>query len=219
MYKIINKLIGRNSRSDVSFNLVFNKLGTDDPSTIADFFNEHFVSVADELVNKLPQISFSSSNYAEEQSMMLHETNVVEELSQIASLKNSSAHGVDLITNTFIRRFDRTLASFLVNYINETFLSGVFPNNLKRTTIQPYFNTGSKTDVNNYQPISILPSFGKIFEKIMKIKILEYIEKFEFLGENQFGFRNRRSTVDALVHVVENIRLEKEKGTIAPRSS
>ena len=211
MYKIINNLIGRN-RSDVSYNLVFNNIGTDDPSSIADYFNEHFVNVADEIVSKLPQISFPSSNYAEEQSMMLHETNLVEVLSQIASLQNSFAHGVDLITNTFIKRFDRTLAPFLVNYINESFLSGVFPNSLKRATIQPHFKTGSKTDANNYRPISILPSFGKVFEKIMKIKILNYIEKFKILGENQFGFRNRRSTVDALVNVVENIRLEKEKG-------
>ena len=47
----------------------------------------------------------------------------------------------------------------------------------------------------------------------MKIKILNYIEKFKILGENQFGFRNRRSTVDALVNVVENIRLEKENNS------
>ena len=119
---------------------------------------------------------------------------------------------MDLITNTFIKRFDRTLAPFLVNYINGSFLSGVFPNSLKRATIQPPFKTGSKTDANNCRLISILPSFGKIFEKIMKIKILNYIEKFKILGENQFGFRNRRSTVDALVNVVENITLEKENG-------
>ena len=81
--------------------------------------------------------------------MMLHETNVVEVLSQIASLKNSFAHGVDLITNTFIKGSDRTLAPFLVNFINESFSSGVFPNNIKRATIQLHFKTGSKTDVNN----------------------------------------------------------------------
>ena len=196
----------------MSFNLVFINIGTDYPSTIADYFNEHFVTFADGIVNKLPQISFPSSNYAEEQSMMLNETNVVEVFSQIASLKNSFAHGVDLITKRFIKRFDRTLAPFLVNYINESFLNAVFPNNLKRATIQPHFKTGSKTDVNNYRPISFLPSFGKIFEKIMKIKMLEYIEKFKILGENQFGFRNRRSTVDALVNVVKNVRFEKEKG-------
>ena len=90
----------------MSFNLVFNNIGTDGPSTIADYFNEHFVTVADEIVNKLPQISFPSSNYVEKQSMRLHETNVVEVISQIASLENSFALGVDLITNTIIKRFD-----------------------------------------------------------------------------------------------------------------
>ena len=82
--------------------------------------------------------------------MMLHETNAVEVLSQLASIKIFFAHGVDLITNIFIKRFNGTLAPFLVNYINEPFLSGAFPNNLKRATIQPHFKTGSKTDVNNY---------------------------------------------------------------------
>ena len=91
--------------------------------------------------------------------MMIHETNVVEVLSQIASLQNSFAHGLDLITNTFIKRFDRISAPFLVNYSNESFLSGVFPNSLKRATIQPHFKTGPKIDANNYRPISILPSF------------------------------------------------------------
>ena len=49
----------------MSYNLVFINIGTDDPSTRADYFNGHFVNVADEIVNKLPQISFHSSNYAE----------------------------------------------------------------------------------------------------------------------------------------------------------
>ena len=165
MYKIINKLIGRNRRSDVSYKLVFNNIGTDNPSSIADYFNEHFVNVADEIASKLPQISFPSSNYSEEQSMMIQETNVAEVLSQIASLQNSFANGVDLITNTFIKRFDRNLAPFLVNYINKSFLSGVFPNSLKRASIQPHFKTGSKTDANNYRPISTLPYFLKKYLK------------------------------------------------------
>ena len=115
--------------------------------------------------------------------MMLHETNMLEVLSQIESFENFFVHGVNLITNTFIKILDRTSAPFLDNYINESFLSGVFPNSLKRATIQPHFKTGSKTDVNNYRPISILPSFGKIIEKNMKTKILDHTEKFKTLGE------------------------------------
>ena len=65
------KIIGRNSRTGVSYNIVFTNIGTDDPSNIADYFNEHFVNVAVELVNKLTQISFPSPNYTEEQSMTL----------------------------------------------------------------------------------------------------------------------------------------------------
>ena len=42
MYKIIKKKIGRNSRSDVSYNIVFSNIETDDPSTIADYSNQHF---------------------------------------------------------------------------------------------------------------------------------------------------------------------------------
>ena len=83
----------------MNYNIVFN-IGTDDPKTIADYFNEHFVNVADELINKLPQISFPSSNYTEEQSMILSDTNVVKVLSQIASLQKSFLHGKDLFTNT-----------------------------------------------------------------------------------------------------------------------
>ena len=150
----------------MSYNLVFNNIGTDDPSNIADYCNEHFVIVAHEIASKLPQISFPSSNYAEKQSMMLHKTNVLEVLSQKASLQNSFLHGVDLIINTFIKRFDRTLAPFLVYYINESFLSGVFPISLKRANIQPHFKTGSKTNVNNYRTISILPSFENYLMKL-----------------------------------------------------
>ena len=52
------------------YNFVFNKIGTDDPNSIADYFSELFVNVADEIVSKLPQVSFPSSNYAEDQSMI-----------------------------------------------------------------------------------------------------------------------------------------------------
>ena len=87
----------------MSYNIVFNYIGTDDPCTVADHFNEHFLNATDEIVNKIPQISFPSSNYTEEQMMKLYKTNLVRVLSQKASQQNSFSHDVDLITNTFIK--------------------------------------------------------------------------------------------------------------------
>ena len=47
------------------------------------------------------------------------------------------------------------------------------------------------------------------------MKNLGYIENFENLGENQFVFSSQRSTIDALVNVAENIRMEKENKNVS----
>ena len=90
-------------------------------------------------------------------------------------------------------------------------MSRVFANSLKRAIIQPHFKPGSKTDVSNYRPSFDFAFIWTYLRKIMKIKIADF-EKFKILGENHLGFRIPRSTVDALVNVVENMRLEKEPG-------
>jgi hypothetical protein len=46
-------------------------------------------------------------------------------------------------------------------------ISGTFPSRLKYAIIKPIFKNGDKKKVANYRPISLLPSFSKILEKIM----------------------------------------------------
>ena len=167
----------------MNYNIVFNNIGTDNSIIITGYLKEYFVNVAEEIVIKLPQIKCPSSKYIEKQSILLSETNVVEVLSQIAMLQKIFLHGLDFINNTFFSRFDKTLAPFLVYFINESLLSGVFPSSLRRAIIQPHFKTGSKTDVIKYWPISILPSFGKFFGNVLNIKFVDYFEKFKVLGK------------------------------------
>ena len=45
----------------------------------------------------------------------------------------------------------------------------------------------------------------------MYIRILEFVEKYQLLSESQFGFRNKRSCVDAIASIVERIRSEHSK--------
>jgi hypothetical protein len=51
----------------------------------------------------------------------------------------------------------------------------------------------------NYRPVSILPIFSKIFERVTYIRLLSYINKFHILNDNPFGFRNDHSTPLALL--------------------
>ena len=63
-------------------------------------------------------------------------------------------------------------------------------------TIPIFKNKGDKKDIENYRPISNLCTSSKIFEKLILKRILEIQESqsVDITGENQHGFKKRRST-------------------------
>ena len=60
----------------------------------------------------------------------------------------------------------------------------------------------------------MLPIIGKIFEFLNFDRIKNYIEKFEILKANQFGFRSNHNTTDAIVSLLEDIRMNKQNNAI-----
>ena len=61
-----------------------------------------------------------------------------------------------------------------------------------------------KQIINNYTPVSLLPVFGKIFEKLLK-SLFEYFDKHKSLSEHQSGFRPNDSCTDQLLSTVHDI--------------
>ena len=86
----------------------------------------------------------------------------------------------------------------IVLLFNQSVNQGTFPNRLKSAYIVPIFKKGSKTNANNYRPISLLHIFSKIFEKIMKKHLVQFIERNNVLSVNQFGFQKGKGTLEAL---------------------
>ena len=78
---------------------------------------------------------------------------------------------------------------------------------MKIARITPIHKEGSKSDVGNYRPISLLNSFSKIFEKFMHKRLLSFFELNNSLYESQHGFRSGRSCEHALL-TAQNILLE-----------
>ena len=54
----------------------------------------------------------------------------------------------------------------LAHICNISFRTGVFPSKMKIAKVIPMYKSGTKTDVTNYRPISILPQFLYILEKL-----------------------------------------------------
>ena len=84
---------------------------------------------------------------------------------------------------------------------------------MKIASVIPLHKEVEKNEPNNFRPISLLPTLGKIFEKFILIRISNYIKDFEILNSKQFGFREKRGTVDAVSSCAEFIRSSKHSYT------
>ena len=101
--------------------------------------------------------------------------------------------------------------------INESFRQGVFRDNLKVGMVYPIHKGDSEMVCSNYRPISILPIFSKLLEKLMHKRLSNYLKKYKILYDHQFGFQKGKSTEDAALDLYRNIikAIEKHEKTCA----
>ena len=88
---------------------------------------------------------------------------------------------------------------------NISLVTGVFPDGMKCAKVVPLFKGGDKKQFTNYRPISLLPQFSKILEKVYCKRLVNFIEINNVLHENQYGFRSSRCTSHAIAALVEDI--------------
>ena len=81
----------------------------------------------------------------------------------------------------------------MAKMINKYFSDGIFPQQLKNARVVPIFKEGSRTEVENYRPISLLSSLSKIYEKLMHIRTLQFLDSNGVLHDMQYGFKPDRS--------------------------
>lgn len=136
--------------------------------------------------------------------MFMPPTNTTEVTNHLKVLK-SDTPGFDEISPKVLKFTNKSLAMPLVHIINLSIKQGIFPHHLKKTKVIPIFKSGNRSDINNYRPISILPAFSKIFEKIIVTRLIKYLEDNKLLTQYQHGFRANHSTETAVLHFVNNI--------------
>ena len=138
--------------------------------SIASKFNKYFSSIASNLnksinlnSNSIPKFhSYLPRSHTD--SIFLTETTSEEIVDIIKDFKNGKSSDIPVIV---IKHVKETIAPYLNKLYNNCILSGEFPPSLKIGRITPIHKKGPKNDIKNYRPVSTLPIFGKIFEKIL----------------------------------------------------
>jgi hypothetical protein len=89
--------------------------------------------------------------------------------------------------------------------VNLSLCTGEIPIQMKTAKIVPIFKSGDPTKINNYRPISLLSSIGKILEKVVANKLTFFLETNSILSQYQFGFRANHSTVHPMMLLLNKL--------------
>ena len=82
----------------------------------------------------------------------------------------------------------------LSTIFNCSLKTGVVPEQLKIAKTIPIYKKEDVEIFSNYRPVSVLPCFSKILERLMFNRCIDYIDKNSILNEKQFRFRTNHST-------------------------
>ena len=108
-------------------------------------------------------------------------------------------------TSNIVRLGGPVLTQILTHLFNKSIEQGVFPSALKTSKILPIHKGDSVFEMSNYRPISLLPIFSKILEKLMYARVIDFIKRYKILYENQYGFQRGLSTEFAINCLLNNI--------------
>ena len=144
--------------------------------------------------------------------MKFEELNFDEFEEAFKSLKRNKAAGFDdLSSNIIIDAYD-SFKNILFHVFKVSIQQGIFPDSLKIAKVTPIFKSGDKDNVSNYRPISILPVFSKVLERIMYNRVYNHLDSKGLLYEKQFGFQRNNSTEHVILQLTRDITDSFEKG-------
>ena len=123
----------------------------------------------------------------------------------IRSLDTKKAHGCDGISVSMIKICDNSIVDPLCCIFERCLETGIYPSQWKKANIIPVHQKGCKQNKKSYRPISLLPIFGKLFEKLLFDAIYEHLCINGLISPHQSGFRPGDSTINQLLLITQNI--------------
>ena len=170
----LNRLINKKSTVNIP-PLLENGLLVTNFESKATTFNEYFVSQCSETKtsNTLPTFLPRSNS-----SLGIIDIDAGKVLKLIRSLDSRKAHGRDKISVSMIKMCENSVVIPLCTIFKKRLETGVYPSIWKQANVIPIHKKNNRQCKSNYRPISLLPIFGKIFEKLIFYEIYNYLLQF-----------------------------------------
>ena len=113
--------------------------------------------------------------------------------------KTSRSLDPDGFSTSFIKKLRSTLAYPLAVLFAHIFEGGVIPDAWGVAHVTPIHKKGVSSAVENYRPISLTSVICKVFERIVKEQMLDYLRKHDLITRHQHVFLSKHSTTTKLL--------------------
>ena len=133
----------------------------------------------------------------------------------MSNIPTNEVGGIDSICVRFLKPVLEIVAPSIAQLINVSLATAEVPIVWKTAVISPIFkNIGSKDDIVNYRPISLLRLLSKILETAVDYQVMKYLESNNLINKNFFGHRRFQSTRTALIKITDDILRNIERGLV-----
>lgn len=162
------------------------------------------------LMEKVAKALFPTKNEEFRENLQLFNNNGIqcpevtkkEVLTAAVSFGNQKAPGLDGFPNEVLKMAMIYKTDPFVNVYNQCLQNGIFPKVWKRQRLvllqKPNKPSG---EPSSYRPLCMIDTLAKILERIVRDRLEAHIESVSGISENQYGFRKKRSTIDAIMKV------------------
>jgi hypothetical protein len=218
MWEFTNDILGRKKKNNIDclkHNDILITEGGEISSAIGNHFQSLFNTIEDnhthiiqnEFLNYFgPESRYNTASITQDTGSF-HISNIEEEEVSlvIKSLNEIKSPGYDEISVKAVKIAAPYIINILTHIFNHSVNTGEFPEKMKVAKLMALHKKDDKTNLENYRPISILPIFSKVFEKLVQGRLIKYLLNNNILNPSQFGFQPGKSTNDAIYQYLENI--------------
>ena len=189
-------------------------------SSAAQVFADYFSQVVNQLRDKcftFQNFTWKKSNHPKRKTYNRFRFTAVSKIEiekQLKSLKQNKATGLDNLPPKLLKQCAAYISTPLTYIVNLSLTTSAVPALWKMAKVVPVHKSGSTNIPDNYRPISILPTLSKVLERVVHTQLKDFLESNDLINDDQFGYRQRRSTELASTLLLDNIRKEVDKGNL-----
>ena len=207
-WSILKQALGKlNDKSTYPQTFSINNTPISDKVEIAEGFNNFFSNIGIQTSHNVPASNKSFSSFMPkslENSIFLSAVAPSEVLNFSKKLKPKLSSGHDDISTKLLKETIENILEPMTHIINQSIATGIVPKEMKIAKVIPIYKSADPSILKNYRPISLLPAFSKLLEKIMYDKLLNFLTAKNVLYKHQYGFRSKHSTIHPIIHLLNH---------------